>query len=305
MNDYQKEMLKGAYDLHIHFGPDYMPRKCTEDEMAERFLAAGMKGFAIKSHFTPTVERAELVNRRFPGLHAVGGVVLNTSVGGLNPMAVEVAGKLGGKIVWFPTMDAAHDRPRLEQNIPMFVEMQTKLEKRKIMRSAIRILDDEGKLVPEVCAVLEIIRDYDMAAATGHISPREGMEVVKKAREMGIRKVIVTHADWKATNYTVDQQAEAIRLGAIIEHCFMTPCIPYEQIAEEMHQLGPEHFYLSTDLGASRVPGGKNNGFLMSGEAPFADEGMAAFVQIMHDNGFTDAEIRRMVAENPAMIAES
>ncbi len=304
MNDFQRKILDGAYDLHIHFGPDVMPRKATEDEMAARFREAGMKGFAIKSHFTPTVERAQLFNSRNPDLHAVGGIVLNSSVGGLNPMAVELAGRLGGKIVWFPTLDAAHDRPRLKENIPMFVEMQTKLEERKMMRSAISILDEEGKLKREVFCILELIRDYNMAVATGHISVREGLALVRAAHESGIRKIIVTHADWKATNYSVDEQAEAIANGAMIEHCFMTPSIPYEEIAAQMRQLGPEHFFLSTDLGAPRVPGGKNNGFMMSGEAPYADEGLAAFVQIMHDNGFSDEELRRMVTENPAVIAE-
>ncbi len=34
---------------------------------------------------------------------------LNHSVGGLNPVAVELAGRSGAKIVWMPTVDAANE----------------------------------------------------------------------------------------------------------------------------------------------------------------------------------------------------
>lgn len=304
MNDFEKKILQGAYDLHIHFGPDVVPRKATEVEIAERFLDAGMKGFAMKSHFTPTVERAQLVSVRFPGLNAVGGVVLNSSVGGINPMAVEVAGRLGGRIVWFPTLDAVHDIPRLRKNIPQFVELQDKLVKKHMMRSGVPLLNSDGTLADAVFYVLEIAREYGMAIATGHSSPKEGLALVKAAHDMGIEKIIVTHADWKGTNYTLEEQAAAIENGAFIEHCYMTPSIPYEEISFQMKVLGPEHFFLSTDLGAIRVPGGKKSGFLMSGSAPYPDEGMAAFVSILHSLGFSEDELRRMVVDNPAIFAE-
>ena len=184
MSDFAREVLQGAYDLHIHFGPDVRPRKCDEREMARRFLAAGMKGFALKSHFTPTVERALLVNQEYPGLHAVGGVGLNSSVGGLNPFAVEAAGRLGGRFGWVPTMDAAHDMPRLRQYLPAFVEMEVKLESRGVPGAAISLLNEEGTLRPEVFPILEIIRDYRMVLATGHISPREGLLLVQAGRDM-------------------------------------------------------------------------------------------------------------------------
>ena len=200
-------------------------------------------------------------------------------------------------------MDAAHDMPRLRQYIPAFVEMEVKLEQRGAQKTAISLLDEAGNLRPEVFYILEIIRDYDMVMATGHVSPREGLLLVRAGRDMGLKRMVITHADWKATNYTLEQQREAIGCGALIEHCFMTPCLPYGEIAEQMRQLGPEHFYLSSDLGAPTVPGGKDSGFLMQGPAPYADEGMARFVEILRDCGFSLQELRRMTVDNPAFLA--
>ena len=101
------DLLKHAYDLHIHCGPDIIPRSVTALEMAERAVKRGMKGFAIKSHYAPTCLQAATVRACYPGCNAVGTITLNASVGGLNPLAVETAARMGAKIVWCPTFDSA------------------------------------------------------------------------------------------------------------------------------------------------------------------------------------------------------
>lgn len=100
------ELLSGTYDLHIHTAPDVIPRKCTDEETVRRLEAAGMKGCAIKCHYFETAARAALLQERFPQMIIVGGLVLNRSVGGINPEAVERFGQMGGRMLWFPTMDA-------------------------------------------------------------------------------------------------------------------------------------------------------------------------------------------------------
>ena len=61
------DLLKHAYDLHIHCGPDIIPRSVTALEMAERAVKRGMKGFAIKSHYAPTCLQAATVRACYPG----------------------------------------------------------------------------------------------------------------------------------------------------------------------------------------------------------------------------------------------
>ena len=55
------EILKGAYDLHVHSAPDVVKRRFSDIELAHRFVAAGMKGYAIKSHQSSTAGRAALI----------------------------------------------------------------------------------------------------------------------------------------------------------------------------------------------------------------------------------------------------
>ena len=93
------ELLRGLYDMHIHTAPDVVARKCSDLEAAQRMLAAGMRGGAIKSHYLDTAGRAQLLKEQFPTLHIVGGITLNRSVGGLNPCAAERSAQAGGKML--------------------------------------------------------------------------------------------------------------------------------------------------------------------------------------------------------------
>src|SRR5213083_2203741 len=109
VSDRAWKALEGAYDLQVHVGPDVIARRIDDIDCAKEFLARGMKGFVLKSHYIQTGERAQVVTKAVPGSRVFGAVTLNHSVGGLNPVAVEIAGRSGCKIVWFPTVDAKNE----------------------------------------------------------------------------------------------------------------------------------------------------------------------------------------------------
>ena len=108
-------ILQDAYDMHVHAGPDVIPRRMDDLELAAAYSAAGMKGFVIKSHYWDTAGRAFLVRKLYPDLDAVGTLVLNHSVGGLNPAAVEMAARYGVRMVFMPTIDAWNMLPAEEK----------------------------------------------------------------------------------------------------------------------------------------------------------------------------------------------
>ena len=102
-------LLEGAFDTHVHTLPDVMPRKLNDIELAQRFKARRMAGFVLKSHYTCTADRATLVNQIVPEVQAFGAITLNNSVGGLNPLALDIAGRLGAKVCWLPSVDNANE----------------------------------------------------------------------------------------------------------------------------------------------------------------------------------------------------
>ena len=82
VSDVAWKCLQGAYDLQIHVGPDVIGRRIDDIDCARQFLGRGLKGFVLKSHYVPTGERAQVVNKAVPGIAAVGAITLNHSVGG-------------------------------------------------------------------------------------------------------------------------------------------------------------------------------------------------------------------------------
>jgi len=56
--------VQGAYDTHLHIGPDVVERKIDDISLARRFAELGLAGFVLKSHYASTAERAGVVQRR-------------------------------------------------------------------------------------------------------------------------------------------------------------------------------------------------------------------------------------------------
>ena len=100
------DFMRDAIEMHVHTAPDVSSRKCTDIELMERLRTAGLGGALIKYHYGETAGRAALLRELCPELKLAGGITLNRAVGGINASAVEACGKLGGRFVWFPTMDA-------------------------------------------------------------------------------------------------------------------------------------------------------------------------------------------------------
>jgi len=289
--------LEGAYDLQIHVGPDVIPRRIDDIDCAREFVARGMKGFVLKSHYVQTGERAQVVTKAVPGSRVFGAVTLNHSVGGLNPVAVELAGRTGCKIAWMPTVDAQNETAgRLDggsAKLPFWAKIQRELAAEGISPPPLSVIDDRGELTEAARRCLERIGKHNMILATGHLGRREIFALVRAAKAMGLKKVVVTHAEFPSQNLTGDEQKELADLGALIEHCFTTTYTakaPWESAFANIRTAGVSRAVISTDLGQTINP-------------PVA-EGFAMFAQRLLDAGFSADEVRTMAVTNPARLVD-
>jgi hypothetical protein len=99
-SEWARSLVRGVYDLHVHVAPDVMRRRVTDVQLARRCWDAGLAGFVLKSHYVPTAERAAVVNEALGGeVQALGALTLNASVGGMDPLAVEIAAREGARIL--------------------------------------------------------------------------------------------------------------------------------------------------------------------------------------------------------------
>lgn len=291
------EALQDAYDLHVHVAPDVIARRIDDLDLAKEFLERGLRGFILKSHYFPTAERAQVVTKAVPGIRAWGAITLNHSVGGLNPVAVELAGRSGCKLVWMPTVDAANEtagRPGgTNKKLPFWAQIQLELAATGINPPPMTVIGDDGRLTPIATTCLELIKKYDMILATGHLGRKEIVALVQAAKVMGLRKVVVTHAEFPSQNLSAAEQLELAGMGAIIEHCFTTMHTgkaPWEEVLNSIKVVGPERCMISSDLGQTINPG--------------VSEGFAIFAQTLLDGGFGVPDVRRMAVANTAALVE-
>lgn len=289
-------LLDGAYDTHVHSDPDVLPRKFDDIELVRRGTAAGMGGFVLKSHYICTADRATLLRRTFPGINVFGGIALNNSVGGLNPVAVDIAGRLGNKVVWLPTVDSANELANVsgqldESKLPYWMSIAREMRERGIAGSWITATDDEGKVLEPLRQCLELIAHYDMVLATGHIAPIETVPVVKAAKEAGVRRIVITHPEFPTTFLDEEQHRELTRYDVMFERCFTTPYtnkVSWEQVMHNIRTIGTSTTILATDLGQTFNP--------------YVDEGFGIYIEKMLEAGFTDKEVKAMVSTNASQL---
>src|SRR5436189_1633010 len=197
ISDRAWKALEGAYDLQVHVGPDVIARRIDDIDCAKEFLAHRMKGFVLKSHYIQTGERAQVVTKAVPGSRVFGAITLNHSVGGLNPVAVELAGRTGCKIVWFPTVDAANETAgRLDggsAKLPFWAKIQRELAAEGISPPPLTVIDEAGRLNEPARRVLERIGKHNMILATGHLGRKEIFALVREAKNPGLNKVVLPH----------------------------------------------------------------------------------------------------------------
>lgn len=196
-----KELIKGAYDLHVHSAPDVLPRKMNDIAMAERIKQSGMAGYAIKSHFFCTSERAELMHELYPEVDYIGTITLNSSVGGINPTAMEMACRSGVKLVWFPTCDSEHERAHTfngdpNKKLPFWARIIIEMKEAGIEAPTVNCLDENGELTQNVLDTLDIIAKYNVILTTGHISHEEAYKLIPEAVKRGVKNIIITHASF-------------------------------------------------------------------------------------------------------------
>lgn len=284
-------ILEGAIDLHIHVGPDYIPRYADSITLAQEAAKAGMRAIVIKTHLSSTVASAYAATRIVDGVKVYGGIALNEPNGEFNPRNVVASVRSGAKIIWLPTVDAAYALQKAQNGhwIGHYVNGSTFGYERK----GLSILNENQKLKNEVQEILRICKEGDIILASGHISPRESLELAKEAKTIGFDKLEITHPNAWLEDYTLDVLRQLADYGAVISLSFGA-CSPHNgrqdpyEIVNVIKQIGARHCCLITDYGQIVHP------------SPV--EGLRVYCQLLMTMGISREEIDVMIKENPGRL---
>jgi len=285
------ELLKDFVDVHVHAGPSLIAREVDAWEMAQDAAKRNLAAIVIKDHHMPTVGATRMIQDHLSGtnLKVFGSIVLNSSVGGLNPKAVEVAIGFGAKIVWMPTVSCKNHIDKHSGHGVKFPALKQKLT---VPEEPIRWIDETGKLIPEAERVLGVIAEHpDVVLATGHGDRNEVDAIVREAVRLGIKKILVDHP-----YYIVDATLEDMKawssLGAFIELTAVLSVpssilysVSPSTIAGFIKILGPNNLIISSDYGQL----GNGNPI----------DGMSALIELLLAEGIEPKALKQMLHENP------
>jgi hypothetical protein len=260
--------------------------------LARRCREVGLAGFVLKSHYAVTAERAAVVATIVPGVEVVGAITLNSCVGGLSALAVEIAARAGARFMWLPTFDAANETAGRggggpHETLPVWARLQAELRADGVDSEPISVLDERGRLKPEAQAVIAAAARHQLVLGTGHLGRAEIFAVVEAAAELGVESVVVTHPDFPSQDLSSDDQNALAERGALLERCFATAYtgrVSWGRLFDSIRATGPQHSFLSSDLGQV--------------DNPPVEDGLALFADRLLEAGFTPEQIHMMAVVN-------
>jgi len=281
------DFLTGAIDLHIHSDPDIIERVGSSIDIARDCARAGMRAIVFKDHVFPSFIKAKLTQQMVPEIAVFGGIALNGSVGGLYPYAVKGAINGGAKVIMFPTQDSVWNLKR--DHLPLPQRQQAMGEQKK----PIPVVGEDGKLVPAAEKILQIIAQYpEVILSNGHVGADETLVLFERARELGIKRLVVEHPN-SNMNWKDEELLRAADLGAVaaLSYNAYNPAVGKRDPAEcvkFVRLLGPERCVLITDGGQAYSP------------RPF--ETMRFFSEMLFELGLKLDEIFIMTKITPARL---
>ncbi len=296
-SDRAREVVRGGYDLHTHIGPDVMKRRVEDLDVARRFAEVGLAGIALKSHYTSTAERATVVGRVVPEVRVLGTLTLNRAVGGMNPLAVEIAAREGARIVWMPTVDspaetAGRTEPQPGQHVPLWARIQHELRDLGLAIEPVEVTGGDGTVLPAAREVLRTVARHQLVLATAHLGRNDTFAVVEAAFEEGVEIVVVTHPEFTCQDFSIDDQVALAERGCLIERCLSTPLsgkTTFEHVFDGVRAVGLERNYFSSDFG--------------NPDYPPVEDGLAIWADRLFDAGFEDGEVQHMVVTGSRRVA--
>jgi hypothetical protein len=276
--------LNGVIDFHVHAAPDSVDRTMDAEDLARLAKRMGMRGMVMKNHYEDTAALVYMVRKEVPGIELFGGITQDLAVGGINLEAVKhmVAMKGGwGRIVWLPTFDA-ENAVKYAKGTGPFVRVS-----------------ENGHLLPNVLELIDFIaQHHDLVLETGHVSAEEGDMVVHEAHQRGVTHIVVTHAMSAPVRMTIPQMQAAAQDGAFIEFVYgatlgTNPAVSISDYAKAIRAIGSKSCIVATDFGSVQKP--------PEPQRPLEPQGLLDFMEALHKEGISVADINLMTKTNPAL----
>ena len=151
-------------------------------------------------------------------------------------------------------------------------------------RPGIVVVDERGRLLPEMHEILDIAKANDMVVATGHISVEEHLVLVAEAQRHGIQRIVVSHV---RDDTPLELRRQMAGQGAIIELVYRPGMNP-KPLIEAARGLGVERCAMTVDGGQAF--------------SPLPAENFRSFIGQLLFHGMSVDEVKTMAQKVPARV---
>ena len=287
-----RDILKGILDLHVHAGPSIAKRELDAADMLKDATEAGYRAILIKDHYFPTVMGCKMVQDHLGDgtVEVFGEIALNNSVGLFNLKAVDTAFNMGVKMVYFPTVSSKNHIDAHSGKGAFVGSGNSTVEEVPVV-----YVDEKGVMDPNAVKVLEYMGKNDMVLGTGHGTAWEIDHLIKKALEVGVKRILVNHPHY-IIHAPYEQMRQWADLGAFIE---LNVCV-----FSDVSKLGP----LSWDVVDEILKAVPLSRIVLDSDLGQAGnirpvEGLYQFIcRLMEKNGLSVDDINMISKTNPAKL---
>jgi hypothetical protein len=279
-----REVLRGAVDCYVHANPELLPRRLDDVELAREMKEEGFRAAVHRHQFSPTGDRAQLASAA-TGFDMRGAVACNGTVGGLNPIVVEHAIRMGAVYVSMPTLSGSAYYPRASDYARAAVTLA----------GPVPVVDESGAVLPAVHDVLDVVAANDVVLNLGYLVPEDYLKVLAVARDHRVQKIVATNPV-SVVKLSEDQIGEVMAVPqAHLEFASSSlrprdggPAPAAPVIAGSIKRYGAERCLLTSDTGA--------------GNEDTALELYTIGCTTLVEHGIGLDELRTMVYDTPARL---
>lgn len=269
MNISVQNIINGAVDFHVNGSPSVKEQRMDVLEIARAAYELELGAFIYKSEDHPTAALATILAQIYPGLRIIGSIVLNETIGGINPSSVEVSARLGAKVVWVPASKT--DGSQLKQCV---------------------LYTNDGILSDDALNTLEIIASHEMTLVSELTSTSETINLFNEANRRGVKRMVASNAHG---TMSIEDQREISSCGAYVEYTFLSlmPSIGKmspEEMSQGIQSVGVDKCIVATGFGQWLNP-------------PPAEGLRMAIAMLLH-SGLNEDQVSMLVKETPKSLID-
>jgi len=225
------------------------------------------------------------------------GYIVGIPLGPIEFDKIRAAVEGGVAIVWMPPVTSAWSLFRLggrgawiegyHEDVPV-----GPVSWEKALQSGMYLLDEHGKLKPEIRDTIQLLADHDVGLSFGHASPQEMDAMGEEVSAIGYTRAFIDHPFSEVFDFDIPKlkQWAAAGLRFALTWDELSPLLgvdPQDMVAA-IKEVGAEHFMLSSDAGIPLLPDTVEAYRLLS--------------VALRAYGVTEDEMRIMRTESPAKM---